>query len=292
MSMICNLTGAVINTILDYLFVSVFQWGMSGAATATIIGQIISAGLVVLYFLFRFKTVKLSPKLFRVKSKFIGRVASLGMAPCANQLAMMVVQIVMNKSLKYYGGMSSFGEDIPIACVGIISKVSMVFFAFIIGISQGLQPIVSFNYGAGKYDRVKKGYVTAISIGGVLSVVAFAMFQIFPRNIISAFGNGSEEYFAFAVRYFRIFMFFTFINFIQPISSNFFTAIGKPIKGVFLSLTRQIIFLLPLILILPLFMGIDGIVYAGPIADFTACIVTTVMIIKEFSKPEFKKTTV
>jgi Na+-driven multidrug efflux pump len=292
MSMICNLTGAVINTILDYLFVSVFQWGMSGAATATIIGQIISAGLVVLYFLFRFKTVKLSPKLFRVKSKFIGRVASLGMAPCANQLAMMVVQIVMNKSLKYYGGMSSFGEDIPIACVGIISKVSMVFFAFIIGISQGLQPIVSFNYGAGKYDRVKKGYVTAISIGGVLSVVAFAMFQIFPRNIISAFGNGSEEYFAFAVRYFRIFMFFTFINFIQPISSNFFTAIGKPIKGVFLSLTRQIIFLLPLILILPLFMGIDGIVYAGPIADFTACVVTTVMIVKEFSKPEFKKSTV
>jgi Na+-driven multidrug efflux pump len=289
MSMICNLTGAIINTILDYLFVSVFQWGMSGAAAATIIGQIISAGLVVFYFLFRFKTVKLSFKLFRVKSKFLGRVASLGMAPCANQLAMMVVQIVMNKSLKYYGGMSSFGEDIPIACVGIISKVSMVFFAFIIGISQGLQPIVSFNYGAGKYDRVKKGYVTAISIGAVLSVVAFAMFQIFPRQIIAAFGDGSEEYFQFAVRYFRIFMFFTFINFIQPISSNFFTAIGKPIKGVFLSLTRQIIFLLPLILILPMFMGIDGIVYAGPIADFTACAVTTIMVIKEFSHPEFRK---
>lgn len=165
----------------------------------------------------------------------------------------------------------------------------MLFFSFIIGISQGLQPIVSFNYGASEYDRVKKAYKLAIKIGFCLSLIAFTMFQVFPRQIISLFGDGSDMYYDFATRYFRVYMFFTFINFAQPISSNFFTAIGKPVKGVFLSLTRQIIFLLPLLLTLPKFFGMDGILYAGPIADFTAGLVTLLMITFEFKRKEFKK---
>ena len=155
MTMICNLTGAIINTVLDYLFVGVFDWKMTGAAWATVIGQFVAALLVFGYFL-RFKTVKLTRKHLVLKGRIIGRVLSLGTAPCANQLAMMVVQIVLNNSLKYYGGQSIYGESIPIACVGIISKVCMIFFSFVIGISQALQPIVSFNYGAEKYGRVKK----------------------------------------------------------------------------------------------------------------------------------------
>ena len=157
---------------------------------------------------------------------------SLGAAPCSNQLAMMVVQIVMNKSLKYYGSLSVYGEAIPIACAGIITKVNQVFMSFIIGISQGLQPIVSFNYGARKYQRVKVAYRQAIISGFVLSIAAFLLFQIAPRQIISIFGNGTEEYYQFAINYFHIFLFFTFVNFLQPITSNFFTAIGKPTVGV------------------------------------------------------------
>jgi Na+-driven multidrug efflux pump len=195
---------------------------------------------------------------------------------------MMIVQIVMNQSLKYYGAQSVYGEAIPIACSGIISKVNMVFMSFIIGISQGLQPIASFNYGAGKYGRVKEAYKKAIACGAVLAVLAFLLFQFFPRQIVSIFGEGSEEYFDFAINYFHIFLFFTFLNFMQPITSNFFTAIGSPKKGSFLALTRQIIFLLPLILIFPLFMGIDGIMYAGPVADALAAIVCTVMVKKEY----------
>lgn len=286
-TMLCNLTGAVVNTVLDYLFVAVFDWKMEGAAYATIIGQI-TAACMAFYYFFHYKTVKLEGKHFRIEKKYVGRVMSLGAAPCSNQLAMMVVQIVMNKSLKYYGGMTDFGEAVPIACAGIISKVNMLFFSFIIGISQGLQPIVSFNYGAKKYDRVKKAYLIAVSMGFCLSVIAFAMFQLLPRQIISLFGDGSEEYYRFAISYFRIFLFFTFINFAQPITSNFFTSIGKPIKGVFLSLTRQILFLLPLIVILPVFMGIDGILYAGPVADFTAGLVTFIMILKELRRNEFR----
>ena len=220
--------------------------------------------------------------------KNVGRIISLGAAPCSNQIAMMVVQIAMNKSLKYYGSLSAYGEAIPIACAGIITKVNQVFMSFIIGISQGLQPIVSFNYGAKQYDRVKKGYLRAITYGIVLSLVAFAMFQLLPRQIISIFGDGSEEYYRFATNYFRIYLFFTVINCLQPITSNFFTAIGKPKGGMLLSLTRQIMFLLPLILILPRFVGIDGIMYAGPIADFMAGLVAITMVTLELRRPEYK----
>lgn len=262
MTMLCNMTGAVINTILDAIFVFGFKMGMAGAALATIIGQIVSAVIVFVY-LTHYKTVKLGRIHLKIKWKYISRIVSLGASPFSNQIAMMIVQIVMNKSLKHYGSLSVYGEAIPIACVGIITKVNQVFFSFLIGISQGLQPIASFNYGAKKYSRVKKVYLRAISYGAVLSVIAFFMFQIFPRNIIAVFGDGSEEYFNFAINYFKIFLFFTFLNFMQPITSNFFTAIGKPKRGVFLSLTRQIIFLLPLLLALPFIMGIDGIMYAG-----------------------------
>lgn len=154
--------------------------------------------------------------------------------------------------------------------------------SIVIGLSQGLQPIVSFNYGARKYERVKKAYRTAITYGVIVSAIALIAFQVFPRQIVSIFGSGSEAYYDFAVKYFRIFLLFTFLNCFQPISSNFFTAIGKPKKGIFLSLTRQILFLLPLIVILPIFMGIDGIMYAGPIADFIAGIVAITMIYFEF----------
>lgn len=286
-TMISNMTGAVINTILDAVFVFGLHWGMAGAAFATIIGQIVSCAMVFFY-LRRYKTVKLERKHFRIQGKCIAKIASLGAAPFSNQVAMMVVQIVMNNSLKYYGSLSVYGESIPIACVGIISKVNMVFFSFIIGISQGLQPIVSFNYGAGKYQRVREAYRTAIIAGFAISILAFAMFQIYPRAIISVFGDGSKEYFTFAINYFRIFLFFTFLNFVQPITSNFFTAIGKPGRGIFLSLTRQIIFLLPLIVIFPLIVGIDGIMYAGPVADFMAAVVGTVMVIREFRDDKYK----
>ena len=286
MTMLCNLIGALINTILDALFVFGFNMGIAGAAYATIIGQIISACFCI-YFLSHCKTITLGSKHLHLKPQFFKKIFALGAAPCTNQLSMMIVQIVMNKSLKHYGAASVYGEAIPIACAGIISKVNMIFMSFIIGISQGLQPIVSFNYGAKQYNRVKKAYRQAVSVGAVLAVGAFLMFQSAPRQIISIFGDGSEEYYSFAIKYFRIFLFFTFINFLQPITSNYFTAIGKPKVGIFLSLTRQIIYLLPVLVLFPLMMGIDGIMYAGPFADLLAGITTLIMIVLEFKHKEY-----
>ena len=279
-TMLCNLVGAVLNTILDALFVFGLNLGMSGAALATIIGQIVSGALAIGY-LMHGKTVTIRRENLRVKWENVTRIASLGMAPCSNQVAMMVVQIIMNQSLKHYGSHSIYGENIPIACAGIITKVNMIFMSFVIGLSQGLQPIASFNYGAGKKGRVKEAYIKAISIGAVLAVIAFFMFQFFPRQIISIFGDGSELYYQFAIRYFHVFLFFSFVNFMQPITSNFFTAIGKPKVGSFLALTRQILFLLPLILLFPLFLGIDGIMYAGPVADCLAAVVCFIMVYRE-----------
>ena len=280
MAMLCNLIGAVINTVLDAIFVMVFHWGMAGAALATIIGQIISA-IIVIRYLLHFKTVSLTKEHFRPQIEYISKTAQIGMASFFNQVAMMVVQIIMNQSLKHYGSHSIYGENIPIACAGIITKVNMIFMSFVIGLSQGLQPIASFNYGAGKKGRVKEAYIKAVSIGAVLAVIAFFMFQFFPRQIISIFGDGSELYYQFAIRYFHVFLFFTFVNFMQPITSNFFTAIGKPKVGSFLALTRQILFLLPLILLFPLFLGIDGIMYAGPVADCLAAVVCFIMVYRE-----------
>ena len=280
-SMLCNLVGAIVNTILDPLFIFVFHMGMAGAALATITGQILSFALVVFY-LRGFKTLPLSLSDLKPNMACWARIAALGATPAFNQVAMMVVQIVMNNTLTYYGSNSVYGSDIPLACAGIISKVNMLFFSFVIGISQGLQPIVSFNFGAQKYDRVKDAYKKAVFVATAISIVAFLCFQFFPRQIIGIFGSGSEEYLHFAERYFRIFLFFTFLNGIQPVSSNFFTSIGAPKKGIFLSLTRQIIFLLPLLLIFPYLFGIDGVMYTAPIADLAAASVSIVMVVREF----------
>lgn len=282
-AMFYNLSGAVINTILDPLFIFGFGMGMAGAALATIIGQIFS-GILVFCYLRRFRTAPLAVRHLKIRLSYVTEIVSLGAASFFNQIAMMIVQIVLNKSLTHYGSMSVYGESVPLACAGIITKVNQVFFSIIIGLSQGMQPIAGFNYGAKKFERVRQVYGLALKRGFIVSAISFLCFQLIPRPIISLFGDGSEMYFLFAEKYFRIYLFFTFINCIQPITSNLFTAIGKPKKGIFLSMTRQILFLLPLIIIFPLFLGIDGIMYAGPIADLVAGIVAVWMVRKELAK--------
>lgn len=279
-SMTCMLTGAILNTILDPLFIFVCHWGIKGAAAATVIGQVVS-GLMVIYYFSKKRKMELKRSMFLPKAGYLKMIVSLGMASCINQIAMAIVQITMNNTLRYYGAQSMYGSEIPLACVGVISKVNMVFMAIAIGISQGCQPIWGFNYGAHNYDRVMEAYKKAFAICIVLGVVFFGCFQLFPRQIVSIFGSGSEAYFHFAKRYFRIFMFVTFLNGIQPMSSAFFTSIGKSKLGIVVSLTRQIIFLLPLILIFPLFMGIDGVMYAGPIADGAAALVAIIFAERE-----------
>lgn len=278
-SMMSMLIGALINTALDPLFIFGLDMGMTGAALATILGQIASFCISMRY-LFHFKSVPFSWGCFTIDGDRTRKIFSYGASACFNQIAMAVVQIVLNNTLAHYGALSIYGSDIPLACAGIISKVNMIFMSFVIGISQGVQPIIGFNYGAALYRRVKRAICWRwLWLPGFLA--AFACFQLFPRQIISIFGTGSEMYYQFSERYFRIYMFLTLINGIQPVTSNFFNSIGKARLGVFMSLTRQILFLLPLIVIFPLFMGIDGVMYAGPIADGAAAIVCGLFTVRE-----------
>lgn len=279
-SMTCVLTGAIINTILDPLFIFGFGWGIKGAAWATVIGQVVSGILVVIYF-GKFRKMYLEMSMLKPSSECLKAIISLGMASCINQIAMAIVQIVLNNILRYYGGLSVYGSDIPIACVGVISKVNQVFMAICIGISQGCQPIWGFNYGAKKYDRVRLAYRYSVIACTAIATVFFLCFQLFPHQIVSIFGTGSDLYFQFAERYLKIFMFMTFANGIQPMSSGFFTSIGKAKLGIVMSLTRQVLFLMPLIVVFSLIMGIDGVMYAGPIADAAAFVLAILFARRE-----------
>lgn len=282
-SMTCMLIGAVINTILDPLFIFVFDLGVAGAAYATIIGQLFSC-LYALSYLTKFKHIKLAKHHFKLHLRHCLEIASLGTSNSLTQLAITLVQIVLNNSLIYYGARSIYGSDIPLACCGIVIKINAILLSVIIGISQGAQPIFSFNYGARKYKRVVETYRLAIFWNLGISLIGFLIFQLFPKQIISLFGTGDALYYEFAVKFLRIFLFMVLLNGAQLISSNFFAAIGKPLKGALLSLTRQVLFLIPLILILPLFMGLDGILFAAPIADALAFFVTLLFTARELTQ--------
>lgn len=282
-SMVCMVTGAVINTILDPIFIFTFGWGMFGAALATILGQILSCLLALLY-LPRFRTIRLTPPCFRGALKGCLPTLFAGSSNSLNQVAITVVQIVLNNSLTYYGASSVYGSDIPLAACGIVIKTNAILISIIVGISQGAQPIIGFNYGAGQYTRVKKTLKMAIGWNLVISAIASCLFQFCPSFLLSLFGSGDALYMEFAVLFMRTFLFMALLNGVQLLSSNFFTAIGQAPKGLFLAMTRQIFFLIPLLLLLPLWMGVFGVLMAGPCADFIAFVVSVIMVRKQFAR--------
>jgi putative MATE family efflux protein len=279
-SMCCNLAGALLNVALDPLFIFTFGMGVAGAAWATVISIIVSWLMAVSYLL-RFKNARLKKEYFVPRLQEMKTIAAIGMAACVNQLSMTCVQVTLNNTLTHYGAHSAYGADIPLAASGIITKVNQIFLSIVIGLAQGGQPIIGFNYGAKNYARVRRAYALTLSSATALSIAAFIVFQTYPRRIIDFFGETNEQYYHFVERYFRIFLFMTFINGIQPVTANFFSSIGRAARGLFIALTRQILILIPLLLIFPIFWGIDGVMYAGPISDGVAAIIAGVFIFQE-----------
>ncbi len=282
-SMTFMLVGCGTNAILAPIFIFVLHMGIAGAALATVISQTVSL-CVALAYLPKLKNVKLSRKDFKINFQTTKSIVSLGMSSSFNQLTMTIVQIALNRSLAFYGAASIYGSDIPLACAGIISKVSMVVFSLVIGTAQGAQPIFCFNFGAKKYERVRETYRLSIIAATTVSFIGFLCFQLFPAQIIGLFGEGSDLYIDFAVKYFRTFLLLCFLSGIQPVTAVFLTATGKATKGLFISLTRQILLLLPMVIILPMFWGINGILYAGPIADGITFIISVIIASGELKK--------
>lgn len=282
-SMTCMLAGAIVNTILDPIFIFIFQWGIFGAALATVLGQILSFILAVRY-LWHFKTIHFEKNSFQPSIKESLKTCSMGISSSSNQIAITFVQIVLYNSLTYYGAQTVYGTDIPLAACGIVMKTNAIILAIVAGISQGVQPIIGFNYGAKQYPRVREAYLLAIKWNLVVSAIGFCLFQCFPQALISLFGDGDSLYFEFAVLFMRIYLFMVLLNGVQLLSSSFFTAIGKAMKGALLALTRQVFFLIPLILVLPLRFGIMGVLYAGPVADFSAFVLSVLLVSIELRK--------
>ena len=265
-SMMAIIAGAVLNTVLDPIFIFVFQMGIAGAAWATVISQMVSALLLFAY-IPEFRSVKFQWEDFIPHMKQVKAIAALGLTSFIFQISALIVQIVSNNLLKTYGAVSIYGSEIPIAVGGIVSKVFVIFIALIIGMTQGVQPIVGYNYGAKYYERVRQTIFLALKIGFGLSFVTWAVFEIFPLQIIQLFGNGNDLYFEFGIRYMRYFMLFTLINGITILITTFFPAIGKAKTGAFLSLARQLLILLPVMLLMTYIFGVEGMMFATPVSD-------------------------
>ena len=278
-SMVAVMTGAVLNIVLDAIFVP--RFGMAGAAWATVAGQIVS-GVFILFYLPRYQSFQLNLKDFIPELESIKTVVPLGTSVCINQIAILVQQIATSNILRKYGAQSIYGSDIPLAAMGIISKVSMLVTAVVLGIAQGSQPILGFSYGAKLYGRVRKTFRYVVVASVIFMGTAFICFQLFPSSIVKLFGSDNDAlYMEFAVHLMRVYLFFTFVNGCQPISANAFPALGKPLKGVCVSVMRPLLFLFPLIL-LPELMGIRGVAYAGLIADGITFLFAAAMWIYEF----------
>lgn len=280
-SMLCNVIGAIINVFLDWLFMYPLGLGIEGAAYATITGQILSFFLSLIYF-FRFKSVKLNISDFRFRLQcFIG-IVKLGMSNLINLVIIMLVNIILNNMLTFYGAKSIYGSDIPLAISGVVSKIVSILTAISVGLAQGCQPILGFNIGAKKYARVKSTFLHAIIISSVFCVIIFIVFQFFPDSILRIFGNGDELYFTFGRLYLRIYMFMVFSYGIQPLAINYFSAIGNVKSGIFLSIAKQGLILIPLLFIFSYIWGINGTLFAGPISDFTATVLSLYLVFLNF----------
>ena len=280
-SMFSMLAGAVVNIVLDPVFIFACKWGMAGAAWATVIGQVVSFVISIIY-LFRTKTFRLTFKSLIPNFKVYAEAFKLGLSSLITQMTIVVISLVCNIMLAKYGSMSKYGVDIPIAVIGIESKVFTVVINIVVGIVLGCQPIIGYNMGAKNFDRVKKLYRAILLCTVAVGLIATLLFEAAPDAVVGVFGKPTnipnpDDYWDFARKTFRIFLALVTFTCTIKMSSIFFQAVGKPVFAVLTSLIRDIICFVPLICVLPVFYGINGILVSAPIADLIAMIVTAVM---------------
>ena len=279
-ALLCSMAGVALNFVLDYLFLFPLNMGIAGAALATVTGQIVSALLAAGYML-RFRTGKLERRHFALTSQKITQITSIGAAGSLNQAAMFVMNLVLNSSLSRYGALSPYGGSEALAAAGVVTKVNFLFYSTIIGCSIGGQPIMGFNFGAGNYDRVKKTSLLVFRYAFFIGAVETACFWLFPHQILSLFGGGAGGYEEFALRYMHEFMLLVVLAGVLPVSMNTMVSIKRPRNGIIISLSKQLV-LIALLLILPRFMGIDGVLISGPVADFLVAAAAFVVIRSAF----------
>ena len=279
-AMLCNITGCITNIALDAWFVLGLHWGVAGAAWATIIGQVLNFILAIAY-IPRLKGIQFRLEYTKLRAKTVFAFLPLGISSFFTQFGSTIVVICMNNLIVTYGAESIYGPDIPLAAQGIVMKVNSIIVSVMVGLGIGSQPIVGYNYGARNFRRVKETYLKTIVIGLAVGVVGWACFQLFTQSIVNLFGQESELYNQFALKCFHIFLSVIFLTgFIIP-SGIFFQSIGKPTKAMICTLTRQLIYFLPAAFVLGHFMGIEGLLYAGPVGDILASATIAILVAGE-----------
>ena len=279
-AMLSMVIGAIINVILDPVFIFVFQMGVKGAAIATIIGQVASFVVSVLY-MPHFKSVQLNKSSFAPCAKVSVNIVIFGLSSFITQFAITIVMALTNNLLAKYGAQSVYGAEIPLTATGIVMKVNQIMIAILLGIATGTQPIIGYNYGAKSYHRVKKALEISLIASEIVSVAAFLIFQFAPMSVVSLFGSEEGLYNEFAVKAFRIFLMLCPLTGFQTIAAVYLQAVGKPVKSAILSLARQIIFFVPTALILPIFLGVEGVLWTGPVADGLAFLLSLAFLLYE-----------
>ena len=268
-AMISTLAGAVANVILDPIAIFVLGWGVKGAAIATVAGQIITAGLA-LWYLGRMKAVRLGRSSFPLRASLMGKFIPLGFCSFLSQISLVIAMATTNNMLRLYGGQSIYGEDIPLTVLGIVMKVFQIVISIVIGMAAGCIPVVGFNFGARRFERVRELMWKLLSAEAVLGVISFVLVEAFPRQLIGLFGSESELYEQFAVLTFRIYLCMIVLACVNKASFIFLQSLGKPIQSTFLSLFREVILAVPLVVLLPRAFGLMGVLYSMPVSDVAA----------------------
>ncbi len=285
-AMISMISGAFINVVLDALMILVWKMGLTGAALATILGQAVSF-LISASYLFFSKTFKLNFRSFIPDFAVILETLKLGFSSFLTQISIVIASVVSMNVLAVYGAQSKYGVNDPQAIVGVVMKVFAIVVNIAVGIAAGAQPVIGYNYGAAKYDRVKKGFGIVLVSTAIVGIIATIVFQMIPQHVVGIFGantTNKELYFEFGEKTVRIYLMLIIFTCLQKVTSIFLQSISSPIKSTLLSLIRDVIALVPLTICLPIFLGIDGVLWAAPISDGIAIIFTIFFIVSEFKK--------
>ena len=277
MSSFTMVIGCGTNIILDYVFIFILNLGVKGAALATIISQAITFFIILYYYTAGNSNLKLKVENFKLKKHLVTMTFAIGIAPFATQIANSLVQVIANNALKTYG------SDLAIGAMTVISSLNIIFMMPIFGINQGCQPIIGFNYGAKKYERAKEAFKYATIAACVICIIGFISIQCFPTQIISLFNNDLELT-TLAIKGIRIYLLMMPVVGINIVATSYYQSIGKAKISMFVSLLRQVILLIPFTIILPKFIGLDGVWAAGACADSLSVIITLVLLKKEFKQ--------
>jgi putative MATE family efflux protein len=280
-SMATMLFSAAMNTILNPIFIFGLHWGITGSAVASVLTQIIVSGYIIYHFTKGKSHLKLHRKYLKMEWAVIKKIFSIGLSPFLLQMAASVTSFLFNNSLLQYGG------EMAVASMGVITRTAMMLLMPIFGINQGAQPIIGYNYGAKEYGRVKRTLYLAMIVATAICIFGFALIQLFSQSIMELF-NSNQELIRIGAPGIRIYLAMMPIIGVQVIISNYFQAIGIAKKAILLSITRQVLFLIPLIFILPWFFQLNGIWMAGPVSDFLAFVVAVILIVKELRQLDRK----